>query len=58
MTLRWLLALKSDAKGQDLVEYGLLLLVFALAWAATSHSVVNGITAVFNGVGSTLTSTN
>jgi pilus assembly protein Flp/PilA len=49
-----LLALIRDESGQDLIEYGLILAVMALALVASTTSFTNTISSFFNRVGSSL----
>ena len=46
-----------DEEGQDLVEYGLLLFLVALAAIASMKGLASGISAVFNSAATSLTST-
>jgi pilus assembly protein Flp/PilA len=49
-----LLALIRDDSGQDLIEYGLILAVMALALVASMDRLTNSISNFFNTVGSDL----
>lgn len=51
---RHLLHLLHDDSGQDLIEYGLILAVMALALIATMNKLTNTISNFFNTVGSSL----
>jgi Flp pilus assembly pilin Flp len=47
-------ALVIHEEGQDLVEYGLLVSLIALAAIASTNSVANAITTIFNNISTTL----
>jgi pilus assembly protein Flp/PilA len=49
-----LLDLIRDESGQDLIEYGLILGVLALALIASMNTLANSISNFFNKVGNTL----
>lgn len=51
-----LIALLADESGQDLVEYALVVVCIGIAAVAAVKLATNGITNVFSGVGSSLTS--
>jgi pilus assembly protein Flp/PilA len=46
-----------EEEGQDLVEYGLLIFLVALAAIASMKTLASGISAVFNSAATSLTST-
>jgi Flp pilus assembly pilin Flp len=54
--LRRLKRLWSEQRGQDLVEYALLLLMVALAAVAATHQLANSIGSTYSGMASSVTS--
>lgn len=57
MTVRELARLWSEEDGQDLVEYGLLVFLIALAAIASMKGLASSISTVFKSAGTSLTST-
>jgi Flp pilus assembly pilin Flp len=53
---QFLLELFANESGQDLVEYGMILALFAMSVIVSARTVANGIAAIFTDVGTTLSS--